>query len=73
MPLIQIALSKTFQRGAEASDHQQADGCDGLDRRREHARRHRCVIEEEESRDWGIDGNARSTADVHALARGKAA
>jgi 4-oxalocrotonate tautomerase len=32
-----------------------------------------CVIEEAESRDWGIDGNARTTADVHALARGKAA
>jgi 4-oxalocrotonate tautomerase len=32
-----------------------------------------CVIEEVESRDWEIDDNARTTADVHALARGKAA
>ena len=32
-----------------------------------------CVIEEVESGDWGIGGNALSTADVHALARGKAA
>jgi 4-oxalocrotonate tautomerase len=32
-----------------------------------------CVVEEVESGDWGIGGNALSTADVHALARGKAA
>ena len=32
-----------------------------------------CVIEEVESGDWGIGGNALTTADVHALARGKAA
>ena len=32
-----------------------------------------CVIEEVENRDWGIGGNAPTTADVHALARGKAA
>ena len=31
------------------------------------------VIEEVESGDWGIGGNALTTADVHALARGKAA
>ena len=31
-----------------------------------------CVVEEVESGDWGIGGNALSTADVHALARGKA-
>jgi 4-oxalocrotonate tautomerase len=30
-----------------------------------------CVVEEVESGDWG--GNALTTADVHALARGKAA
>jgi 4-oxalocrotonate tautomerase len=33
----------------------------------------RCVVEEVESGDWGIGGNALTTADVHALARGKAA
>jgi 4-oxalocrotonate tautomerase len=32
-----------------------------------------CVVEEVESGDWGIGGNALSTADVHALAHGKAA
>ena len=32
-----------------------------------------CVIEEVESGDWGIGGNNLTTADVHALARGKAA
>src|SRR6202008_3463244 len=32
-----------------------------------------CVVEEVESGDWGIGGNARTAADVHALARGKAA
>jgi 4-oxalocrotonate tautomerase len=32
-----------------------------------------CVVEEVESGDWGIGGNALTTADVHALARGKAA
>jgi 4-oxalocrotonate tautomerase len=32
-----------------------------------------CVIEEVESGDWGIGGNALTTADVHALAQGKAA
>jgi 4-oxalocrotonate tautomerase len=32
-----------------------------------------CVVEEVESGGWGIGGNALSTADVHALARGKAA
>jgi 4-oxalocrotonate tautomerase len=32
-----------------------------------------CVIEEVESGDWGIGGNALTTADVQALARGKAA
>jgi 4-oxalocrotonate tautomerase len=32
-----------------------------------------CVIEEVESGDWGIGGKALTTADVHALARGKAA
>jgi|SRR4051794_3995588 4-oxalocrotonate tautomerase len=32
-----------------------------------------CVIEEVESGDWGIGGNGLTTADVHALARGKAA
>jgi 4-oxalocrotonate tautomerase len=31
------------------------------------------LIEEVESGDWGIGGNALTTADVHALARGKAA
>ena len=31
------------------------------------------VVEEVESGDWGIGGNALTTADVHALARGKAA
>ena len=31
------------------------------------------TIEEVESGDWGIGGNALTTADVHALARGKAA
>ena len=30
-----------------------------------------CVVEEVESGDWGIGGNALTTADVHALARGK--
>jgi 4-oxalocrotonate tautomerase len=32
-----------------------------------------CLIEEVESGDWGIGGQALTTADVHALARGKAA
>jgi 4-oxalocrotonate tautomerase len=32
-----------------------------------------CVVEEVESGHWGIGGNALTTADVHALARGKAA
>jgi 4-oxalocrotonate tautomerase len=32
-----------------------------------------CVVEEVESGDWGIGGNALTTADVHALAHGKAA
>ncbi|MGC9957350.1 tautomerase family protein [Roseiarcus sp.] len=32
-----------------------------------------CVVEEVESGDWGIAGNPLTTADVHALARGKAA
>ncbi|HUN52668.1 MAG TPA: tautomerase family protein [Candidatus Sulfotelmatobacter sp.] len=32
-----------------------------------------CVVEEVESGDWGIGGKALSTADVQALARGKAA
>jgi 4-oxalocrotonate tautomerase len=32
-----------------------------------------CVIEEVESGDWGMGGNAVTTADVHAMARGKAA
>lgn len=32
-----------------------------------------CVVEEVQSGDWGIGGNALTTADVHALARGKAA
>ncbi len=32
-----------------------------------------CVIEEVESGDWGIGGNALTTSDVHALACGKAA
>ena len=32
-----------------------------------------CVIEEVESGDWGIGGNALTTADVQALASGKAA
>ena len=32
-----------------------------------------CVVEEVESGDWGIGGQALTTADVHALARGKAA
>jgi 4-oxalocrotonate tautomerase len=32
-----------------------------------------CVVEEVESGDWGIGGKAMTTADVHALARGKAA
>jgi 4-oxalocrotonate tautomerase len=31
------------------------------------------TIEEVESGDWGICGNALTTSDVHALARGKAA
>jgi 4-oxalocrotonate tautomerase len=31
------------------------------------------TIEEVESGDWGIGGNALTTSDVHALARGKAA
>ena len=33
----------------------------------------RVTIEEVESVDWGIGGNALTTSDVHALARGKAA
>jgi 4-oxalocrotonate tautomerase len=32
-----------------------------------------CLVEEVESGDWGIGGTAMTTADVHALARGKAA
>ena len=32
-----------------------------------------CVVEEVESGDWGIGGKALTTADVHTLARGKAA
>jgi 4-oxalocrotonate tautomerase len=32
-----------------------------------------CVIEEVESGDWGIGGNALTTADVHALAQANAA
>jgi 4-oxalocrotonate tautomerase len=32
-----------------------------------------CVVEEVESGDWGIGGKPLTTADVHALARGKAA
>ena len=32
-----------------------------------------CLVEEVHSGDWGIGGNALTTADVHALARGKAA
>ena len=32
-----------------------------------------CVVEEVESGDWGIGGKALTTADVHALAHGKAA
>jgi 4-oxalocrotonate tautomerase len=32
-----------------------------------------CVIEEVESGDWGIGGNALTTEAVHALAQGKAA
>jgi 4-oxalocrotonate tautomerase len=32
-----------------------------------------CVVEEVESGDWGIGGQALTTEDVHALARGKAA
>jgi 4-oxalocrotonate tautomerase len=32
-----------------------------------------CLVEEVESGDWGIGGKALTTADVHALARGKAA
>jgi len=31
-----------------------------------------CLVEEVESGDWGIGGKAMTTADVHALARGKA-
>jgi hypothetical protein len=31
------------------------------------------VVEEAASGDWGIGGNAMTPADVHALARGKAA
>ena len=32
-----------------------------------------CLVEEVESGDWGVGGNALTTADVHALQRGKAA
>jgi 4-oxalocrotonate tautomerase len=32
-----------------------------------------CVVEEVDSGDWGIAGNALTTADVQAMARGKAA
>jgi 4-oxalocrotonate tautomerase len=32
-----------------------------------------CVVEEVDSGDWGIGGKALTTADVHALAHGKAA
>jgi hypothetical protein len=30
-----------------------------------------CLVEEVERSDWGIGGKAMTTADVHALARGK--
>ena len=30
-----------------------------------------CLVQEVESGDWGIGGNALTTADVHALARGR--
>jgi len=32
-----------------------------------------CLVEEVESGDWGVGGKALTTADVHALQRGKAA
>jgi 4-oxalocrotonate tautomerase len=32
-----------------------------------------CLVEEVESGNWGVGGNALTTADVHALARAKAA
>jgi 4-oxalocrotonate tautomerase len=32
-----------------------------------------CVLEEVESGDWGIGGNALTTVDVHALVRGNVA
>jgi 4-oxalocrotonate tautomerase len=32
-----------------------------------------CLVEEVESGDWGVGGKALTTADVHAIARGKAA
>ena len=32
-----------------------------------------CVVEEVESGDWGIGGKGLTTADVHTLARGRAA
>ena len=32
-----------------------------------------CLVQEVESGDWGIGGNAVTTTDVYALARGKAA
>ena len=32
-----------------------------------------CIVEEVESGDWGIAGKPLTTADVHALAHGKAA
>jgi phenylpyruvate tautomerase PptA (4-oxalocrotonate tautomerase family) len=57
------------QQGAEAPDHQQkltdamvsieGEGLRGVTW---------CVVEEVESGDWGIGGNALTTADVHALA-----
>jgi hypothetical protein len=63
-----------LQSGAEAPDHQQTDGRNGLDRGGEYAPSITlCLVEEVESGDWGIGGKALSTADVHALARGKAA
>jgi 4-oxalocrotonate tautomerase len=32
-----------------------------------------CLVEEVESGDWGVGGRTLTTADVHALVRGKAA
>ena len=67
MPLIKVRVIK------EAADDQQADRRDGLDRGREHAQRHLVRRLGGGKRGWGIGGNALSTADVRALARGKAA